>query len=349
MEGQFFLNKTGFEMFDALRAYGLAYLLKNSDDIGDLRIQDLGHLYLVSAGGKLPLNVNPQLFVDNDGWGQVFQTVRERKDAKKKPPRKDVEEILSAEYQEILKTHSDPGFHPVIGNVMKDGRAIYQSIDVSAAKGFREEKKGVTYHEGSQLYTDKRSWAIACIGSVFFNYHRGGSDFILNLVPNPTDVWLMQHRQIRDDLSKENVCNISANVALAHYSVKMASVIARRKAAPMGQSSKYDSIIFNVMRRTGQQPKPSGGGKFGLSLMGQFLQDPAGFDALEKIDMIMNNGYAKGIKQELAFSFAEFIIHPSLRNFIRCEDLYIRARISKNVLLWNKKPLEVLLKNVQDA
>jgi len=346
LEGQLFLNKTGFEMFDALRAFGLAYLVKNPDDITDIRIQDLGHLYLVSTEGKLPSNVNPQLFVDNDGWGQVFQTVRERKDAKKKFPRKDVEEILSTEYQEILKTHSDPGFHPVIGNVVKDGRAIYQSIDVSAAKGFREEKKGVTYHEGSQLYTDKHSWAIACIGSVFFNYHRVGSDFILNLVPNPTDVWLIQHRQIRDDLSKENICNISANVALAHYSVKMASVIARRKAA---RSSKYDSIIFNVMRRTGQQPKPGGGGKFGLSLMEQFLQDPAGFDALEKIDIIMSNGYAKGIKQELTFSFAEFIIHPSLRTFIRCEDLYIRARISKNVMLWDKKPLEVLLKNVQDV
>lgn len=346
MGGQFFLNKTGFEMFDALRAFGLAYLLNNPDDITDIRIQDLGHLYLISTEGKLPSNVNPQLFVDDDGWAQVFQTVRERKDAKKKTPRKDVEEILTAEYQGILKTYSDSGFHPIIGNVVKDGRAIYQSIDISAAKGFREEKKGVTYHEGSQLYTDKRSWAIACIGSVFFNYHRGGSDFILNLVPNPTDVWLIQHRQIRSDLSKENICNISANVALAHYSVKMASLIARRKEA---RSSKYDSIIFNVMRRTGQQPKPGGGGKFGLSLMWQFLQDPSGFDALEKIDNILKNGYAKGIKEELAFSFAEFIIHPSLRNFIRCEDLYIRARKNSNIPLWDKKPLEVLLKNVQVA
>lgn len=346
LDNLFFLNKTGFEMFDAFRAYGLAYAISSSSRDADVRIRDYGYAYVVSLDGEMPSTVSPQLFVDSEGWRRVFLTVKERKDAKKPPPKKDLEAIVSSEFKELLKVHTVPSFQPTIGNQVKGGRPLYQSMDVSAAKGFREEKRGQTYHEGSQLYVDRYSWSIACIGGVFFGSPRFGDDFILNLVPNPTDVLLLQHRQIQDDLMKENVCRASASVSLVHYSVKLAKTVARRKASG---AVKYDAVVFNVMRKTGQQPKPGGGGKYGLALLERFLDEPGGFDALERIDRIMNAGFVKGIKQELAFAFADLMLHPSLRNLVRCEDLYIRGHVNENVPLWDRGSMEAVLKNVQNA
>jgi hypothetical protein len=333
-------------MLDVLRAYGLAYTISASSQEAEVMIQDYGHTYIISVKGDLPQTVSPQLFVDSDGWSRVFQTMRERKDATKLHPKKDVEKILKKELTKLLTTHEDPSFQPTLGNTIEDGRPLYQSIDVSAAKGFREEKRGQTYHEGSQLYVDKYSWAIACIGGAFFSSSYWGGDFILNLIPNPFKVWMLQHRQIRDDLKKEHICNASVNVALVHYSVKLARILMSRKEA---RNIKYSSVIFNTMRKTGQQPKPSGGGKYSLALLERFIQ--LGWDgglALEKIDKIMASGFVKGVKQELAFAFAELILHPSLRNLVRCEDLYIRAYINEGMSLWDKGTMEVVLRNVED-
>jgi len=345
MTEQLMINKTGLDMFDAFRAYGLALAVKGirAEDI-EVDIRDVNYAFVLTVEGSIPSSADDQLFVENEGWRRVFRTYRERKDSKKPNPREDVENILSTQYEELLETNRNPTFLSTMGKRVNSGRTLYQSLDISAAKGFREEKRGTAYHEGTQIEVDKYSWTIACLGAAFFGSWREGKDFIVSLVPNPLEVSITSHRQLQEDLNKKNLCNISSNAALAHYSVKLAEVIVRREAS---RETKYDSVIFNTMRKTGQQPKPGGGGRFGLEFLFGLIKEPHGYEALQIMDGIFRAGFIKGVKQSLAFAFADFLFHPTMENFRRCEDLNIRGHINENVHLWDKTALEAVLKHVE--
>jgi len=330
-------------MFDTYRAFGLALIISNEDEDNEVRIQDTGYAYLVEAKGKVSEKPDSVLFEDTNGWRRIFGTYRERKDSRKKHPKNEVEELVTQDYGKILETYRKLDFTPTIGHRVEDGRTLYQSLDVSAAKGYREEKRDV-YHEGTQLEVDKYSWALACIGAAQSSVWRYGESFILSLVPNPSDVLLISHRTLQKDLD-EKVCAISANTALIHYSVRLAILVAERQQS---HRVKYDSVIFNVMQKTGQQPKPGGGGKYSLSFLENLAKTSAGVLALKEVDRkFPSSPHVKGIKQNLALALTDFLLRPTLENFRDLESLYIRGQINRKFYPWKKDQLEEILNYVE--
>lgn len=351
---RFYVNKTGFEMFDVFRAYGLAFAITGIQSSKvDAKISDRGYLYYVDVDGDgvLPNKPDPELFADSDDWIRVFDRGKWRKDAKKKPPKPDCEEIFNTKYQKILDLHSHMEYVPSIGYKVNDGRTLYQTFDVSASKGFREAKVGSTYHDGTQLYVDKYSWSIACIGRVFFGVRvdRGGrkKGYALTVAPNPDEVLLHEHRQIRKDLDLKSLCGLSPNATLVHYAVKLSLLLAKRRP-----NIKYGSIIFNVLQRTGQKPKPSGGGRYNLDLLEKLL-NPAiigvGIRILQKFDEEFELSAIKGIRQDVALALTDFLLRPTLENFRTFESLYIRGQINRKFDPWKKDQLEELLNHVEIA
>jgi len=340
---RFTVNKTSLEMFDAFRAFGLASIVSGEDTTA--RIRDLGYAYRIDTTGDILENPDPILFEDTEGWKRIFGTYRERKDSKKQHPRNDVQELVTQDYSRILEAHRKPDFTPTIGRRVEDGRTLYQSLDVSAAKGYREEKKDV-YHEGTQLEVDKYSWAIACVGAAWSGVWRWGESFILSLVPNPFDVLLISHRTTQNDLDTK-VCAVSANTALIHYSVRLAVLVSERQ---LSHRVKYDSVIFNTMQKTGQQPKPGGGGKYSLSFLENLAKTSAGILALKEIERKFPlSPRVKGIKQNLALTLTDFLLRPTLENFRTFESLYIRGEIDKKFYPWEKEQLEGILNHVEVA
>jgi hypothetical protein len=338
---RFTVNKTSLEMFDAFRAYGLAALLTCEESVA--HINDLGYAYSIDVSGKMPEAPDALLFEDTEGWNRIFGTFRERKDSKKQHPRDNVKELATKEYWNIIELHRAPDFVPSIGCRVKDGRTLYQSLDVSASKGYREGKRDV-YHEGTQLEVDKYSWAIACIGAALSGVWRYGESFILSLVPNPADVSLISHRTIQKDLDTR-VCPISANATITHYSVRLALLISERRQS---LRVKYDSIIFNIMKKTGQQPKPGGGGQYSLSFLDELAATPAGVFALKEIERkFPTSQHARGTKQSLALVLADFLLNPELENFRAFESLYIRGQINEELYPWEKDQLGEILKHVK--
>jgi len=343
----FYINKTGLELFDVIRAYGLGIMINGIRyEEPEVTIKDAGYAYVLEVEGKLPKEPDEELFTgDENKWRQIFRTFKVRKDAKKKHPREDLEEIVFQNFEKILEIHKGADFIPEIGKRVKEGRTLYQTLDVSAAKGFREEKRGTTYHEGSQLQVDKYSWAIAVLGAIHFVSWRESADFMTILIPSPLDIYLLEHREVYDELEKEGVCRISATTTLAHYSIKLAIQVAKRGRAPL---VKYDSVIFNVMQKTGQQPKPGGGGKYSLDFLEKLAKSSQGLEALEKLNHLFPiSRQVKGIRQDVALATAEFLIRPSFENFRRWESLYIRGYINEKLPLWDKSLLEEIIKNVE--
>lgn len=345
---RFYVNKTGFEMFDVFRAYGLAFAITGFQSYNvDARISDKDYMYCVDVEGTIPNKPDPELFVDSDEWMKVFGRRKWRKDAKKKPPKIDCEEIFNAEYQKILDLHRRMDRVPDIGNKTKESRTLYQTFDVSASKGFREAKVGSTYHEGSQLYVDKYSWSVACIGRVFFGVRivRGGrkKGYALTLVPTPKAVLLHEQRQFLKDLDLKHLCGLSPNATLVHYGVKLSLLLTEKRP-----NIRYGSIAFNVLQRTGQQPKPAGGGKYSLDLLEKLSTSRK---VLEGFDREFALSFVKGVRQDVALALTDFLLRPTLENFRTLESLYIRGQIDKKVKLplWERGQLEEILDNVEVA
>lgn len=337
------VNKTSLEMFDAFRAYGLASILTCEDSASTAHIHDWGPAYSIDIEGEMPKGPDAMLFDDTEGWARIFGTFRERKDSRKQSPRNDVKELVTKDYGKIIKLHLEPDFMPGIGRQVGDGRTLYQSLDVSASKGYREGKRDV-YHEGTQLEVDKYSWAIACIGAAWSGVWRYGESFILSLVPNPADVSLFSHRTIHKDLDTR-VCTISTNTALTHYSVRLAILISERQ---LSHGVKYDSVIFNAMKKTGQQPKPGGGGQYKLAFLEELTKTASGVFALREIESkFPTSQFVKGIKQNLALVLADFLLSPDLENFRTFESLYIRGQVDKKFYPWEKEQLGEILKHVE--
>jgi len=344
------INKTGFEMFDAFRAYGLAFLISGFENEPAVYIRDYEYAYVVDVHGDIPRAPDSKIFEEtNNAWSLVFKTFKERKDLKVKPPREDAKHIAISDYKKIIDLHRRIDFVPEISNDVKDGRTLYQTMDVSAAKGYREEKRSV-YHEGSQLKVDKYSWCVAAIGAAWFgfwpvNLMRKDTAFLLFMVPNPRNVLLISHRAVHEKVDKQ-LCIISTNTALAHYSIKLVKAI-----IPKAQEVYYDNVIYNVMQKTGQQPKPGGGGKFNLDFLEKIAQKRAGYEALETIDryLLPVNPKIKGVRQDLALAISDFLLRPTLSNFKKFESLYIRGQVKRELYAWVNDQLEELLAHVEVA
>lgn len=349
---KFVINKTSFEMFDIFRAYGLAFLISGFENRVETHIHDMGNLFLIKVDGDIPKNADSKLFEEvGSSWPLVFKTFRKRKDLKVKPPIEEAERIVISEYDKILDIHRKYDFFPIFGKKVSEGRTFYQTMDVSAAKGYREEKRD-TYHDGSQIEVDKYSWVLASIGAAWFgiwpqNLMRRDASFLMCMVPNPKKVLLMSHRDVQNALDKR-LCIVSANTSLIHYSVKLAQFTCRKS-----DEIEYDSVVFNVMQKTGQQPKPSGGGRYTLDLLYNLAKTPEGFKALEKIDkfLLPIDPRIKGIRQDIALAVTDFLMRPSLDNLRRFESLYIRGMTNKKnkFFPWDKPQLEEMLRYVEIA
>jgi len=337
-------------MFDCFRAYGLAFLINGLGNDVETYIRDGGSAYIVNVEGNIPRNPDPKIFekMESNSWALVFQTFKERRDLKGKPPLEDVRDIATQNYGKILNLHSRRDFVPEIGIRVKDGRTLYQSIDVAAAKGFREEKR-LAYHEGSQLQVDKFSWCIAAIGAAWFgiwprNLMRRDVGFSVCMVPNPEKVLLITHREVHENVEKQ-LCPISANTAIVHYSIKLV-----KTAFGKSDEVNYDEVIFNIMQKTGQQPKPGGGGRYNLAFLKDLIKTSAGYETLNQIEHLLpTNPNAKGIIQDIALALSDFLLRPTLDNFRKLESLYIRGEIKRELSPWEKSQLEELLKYVEFA
>ncbi|MEM2147884.1 MAG: hypothetical protein QXJ94_04700 [Candidatus Bathyarchaeia archaeon] len=342
----FFINKSSFEILDTFRAYGLAFLVSglNEEDT-EVTIKDQGYAYVLEVNGPIPNKPDPSLFVDRKEWRAIFRTYKERKDSKKAPPKNDVEKIITNEFPQILSIHKDPTFSPTIGGDVKDGKTLYQTLDIACAKGYREEKRNV-YHDGTQLELDHYSWAVTCIGAAWASVWKETESFILFITPNPSSVLLGSHRTIQKDLD-ERLCSISPNSALVHYAIKIALLIAEKR---LSHTIHYDSVIFNVMQKTGQQPKPAGGGRYGLGILEKLADTPTGIAALSRIEkMFPLSSNVAGARQSITLALTDFLLRPTLTNFRIFESLYIRGQVKGELYPWDKTQLGELLKYVEIA
>lgn len=351
-----FVNKTNMPMFDMERAYGLAILISKITGSSSVSIRDPGPAYTIESDMQISdIEENQKrdletLFADPNKFNYSLATqLRDRETVVNEAKNVVVERAI-----EIVKMYAIPSFTVKFSTKKaEDYVTLYQSIDVSASKSFRELKMGLTYDEGGQLYVDKYSFSIALVGSAFFRHFRSTPNFLISIGPNPAEVNVLNHMEIQKDMKTEHLCAVSNLTVLSHYAVSLSLVLGERQEKGELLNS-YDCLVFNEMRRTGKQFKPSGSGRFPLEYCLNLSKSKDGMEMLGIMEDIFRRGFVKGNPQRLAFALAQFLSEPSLDNYSRYIDVHLRGYIEKDKNkrisnLYNKAALQEGMKYVKSG
>jgi len=171
---EYYVVKSGLQMYDLSKAYGLGLILqKLSDSIDSIvNVKDFGYYYLVEAGREYNLkkiNDLAELLPEESDkkWDYLLLTLKGKGRVNKIKELKELiinKKIISA-ILDKFKSIKQPKF---FDSKRKGSETLYQSLDLGATKGFREKIRGVSYHEGSQLYVPKEDFLLSIIGHLNF-------------------------------------------------------------------------------------------------------------------------------------------------------------------------------------
>ncbi|MBS7251017.1 MAG: hypothetical protein KIH08_10590 [Candidatus Freyarchaeota archaeon] len=344
--------KTGMELFDACRAYGLGLILSTVSTIEDVYervvLQDYGSYYQIEgpsiAGKNLTSDIRwLNLFSPSDSWARIFLTLIKSPtlNVKSVEQKKELEErtknqisiyssVLESNLQNILSQYSGFYFPEITTGSKKDFGTLLQSLEGSASKGFRRAVRD-GYEEGKQIYAPMGDLALAYLGGAKFIHWIWG-DSMIGVLPLPQRVEVMNHLEIEKFLESKFVNRVSVTSSIAHYAVIFAERIREKKASQESYTDRYSSLAFNAMVKTGNQWKPVSGGIFPLELLFSLVERNlhVSGEIFDIWDSLFNLGNMKGY-EDLAQSLGEFISDPRLDFFEHHVSVLLRYLVRENV------------------
>jgi hypothetical protein len=345
--------KSGLEIFDVARAYGLAALLSYADEeqAAQPTIRDQGTAYLVELERGRP-SVKHLTAEGNSGWLEAFNTgdfgdplapqwnslfvtdtakFKERK-------RQQVQRVLEERLSDLIGQAREP----LLVAIFDGGETLPGGLDPVAFKGLRGRTRG-QYTEG-QTKVDTLNWALGCLGAALagrFIYQRTAGSFVVYPVPELVKWW--DFREIRDETYGKRLSYLSVQNAAAHYSVVLAEHLRRRAASAGKAGPRYSNLLYFSLFKTGNQWKPGGAGRLNLRpLLGLALERPhEAARVFEVWEYLFRRGSARG-NEDLAQAITEFIMHPTLESYERHVRVFARyiAQGTKAAFLYDEQALK---------
>jgi len=356
---QYYVVKSGMQIYDLSRAYGLGLILEKLCG-SSVKVKDSNYCYSIEVTSNYNLKKVKGLAgllpkEDDKKWGYIFLTLKGKgkldkiKNCKKLMVNKKL--ISSILYKSA--TIKQPEFSE---SKKEKYETLYQSLDLSATKGFREKIRGRMYHEGSQLYVPIEDFILSIIGHYNFTIWKWNKDGQLILIlfnPSVEGVQIGISPDARDvaKIIDESLKTYRIGIlpTLAYTAVSLAKEISRQKERRV----KFSNLFFGVMVGSGQQRKPYGGGIYPLDFLYRFIDstEKSGeiFDRWLDIFRLTNNPKMAGY-EELALYLSEFITYPSKETFDRYLRSHLRISLSKEVKpklkLYENEIMQEVLKNV---
>lgn len=327
----YFITKTGLDIFDLCRAYGLAALIDTASPEGfNPVINDAGSLYLVELSTQ---DISKHRLLNNDVWYQFFED--DPKDriwnrlfltAKQNWPNKvaQVKKILSEDIEKIVKDFQNPVNPPTISS--SKGETLSGPLDPSAFKGLRGKTRG-DYSEG-QTRVDSHNWALACLGGAIagrYIWSRASGGYFV-IFPVPQKVELSNWREVNTWLKDKCRLNyIGIQNAAAHFAVIIAEKIREMVASRSQFTDRFSNLCFFSMAQSGQQFKPSAGGNLSLYPLMELAY--SGSPSIAEVFKVWNSLFRKGCEQgfeDLGMAIVDFIMHPTLETYERHARIFLR-------------------------
>lgn len=329
---QYYVMKTGMEMFDACRAYGLGLVLdalRSSEQV--IRIADRGLYYQIEGEQVNICNKGPlkALLATDLPWRWILLNTGGIAGDRKVDKAND---ILISRIEKMLDDHKDLN---LINPFDSGGETLLESQDLVATKGYRVPiRTKVSYTEGSNVEVSATEWTLSLIGELHFSAWKKGREALVSILPKPgiEGIRVKKWRSIKKSIDNEVVNGISTLTTLAHTAVLLAQEIRSRKAGGDPFVDKFSSLIFGAMTKTRNRWKPHSGGVFPLDFLYGLLEKDPGTsgEIFEMWSHVLRIGNRKG-REDISLSLSEFIAHPSLDSWERYQRLHLRYLLDERI------------------
>lgn len=314
---QFSITKSGLEIFDTCRAWGLANLLYAACNAAySPLVYDSGISFTVDSHvDPAALNLKSSdvwgaLKADHN-WQNVFLTYKQ----KWTEQRNKAVVVLEKAIHKIIKLPESGLAVEFDGGVTLPG-----PLDPIAFKGLRGTT--ISDYREDQIFVDEINWALGSLGAVTAQKYKlqrasGGKRQHYVTLPVPEEVLLDDFREIRELAGKRANLNYAGlRVAAAHYSVLLADAFRERSQTRPGLRTRLSKLYYFSMFRSGQQVKPAAGGVVSTApLIALVFERPAvAYAAFSTWNYLFRRGSLRG-NEDLGFAVAELILSPSLSNY----------------------------------
>ena len=333
---RYYIVKTGLEIFDLCRAYGLAMLLDNASLEGETPvINNAGSFYLIEHGS---IDISHERLLKDPAWHSLFEEspddrtwsrifLTDKQNWSKKV--KKVKDILSKDAEKISKDFQSPTNLPEISS--DKGETLSGPLDPSAFKGLKGRTRS-DYSEG-QTKVDIYNWALACLGGAVSGRYKAQKaqgnkwDYFV-IFPVPQRIELNNFREIRNSTNSTYTTALkylSVQNAAAHFSVVLAEKMRELAASKSQFADRFSGIFYFSMVQSGQQFKPSAGGN--LSLYPLMELALSGKPNIEKVFEGWNYLFRKGSIQgceDIAEAITEFVMNPTIETYEKHVKIFLK-------------------------
>lgn len=323
----YYILKTGMPMYDLERAYGLG-LLAYTVTSEETRVFDKG-LYFEIRNPKVDDSMIRKktseiisLVAENiDSWDNALRTTK-GKEARKKKKEK-ASQLLKTESRDILNYYSS-----ISQSEQKATELLTAPVELASTKGFREQIRCRKYDEGSELKISSNDWVVCIIGAL----HAVSWQFVpldenIVIIPSPDEekgIDVSHLKDIKNFLQTRGLNRISTLTIVAHSAIKLYQELWNRRQDQIPWTDVFSRFVYGSLVGAARQSKPKTGGFFSLEIFDKLLEVDNGSAIFEHFDYIFKVGNRQGQKA-LSISFAEFLTKPSLENYSKFLNIYMRT------------------------
>jgi len=320
----YYITKTGLDVFDTARAWGLGVLLNVlTEDEAAIRHEEWAFVIepmVPLSYSAIPQGLALRTFMFEKEWQRVFLTARTGWTDKRNKVMRSIEQYLHT----LLTNMQDPANTVTLGT----GESLPGGLDPTGFKGLRHNTRA-QYRE-DQLNVPEEHWALACLGMATCGTYRyvkeAGQSNWLVLLPVPQKTRFSYFRDVQDLFRLPRLRYHGVQNAAAHYAVQLAERLRRRAAAQGSLQDRYSAVLYFRLFKTKQgQWKPAQGNQLRLEpLMEAIERDPHGTQyMLEWLDYCFRLGSTEGA-EDLALAATELVMRWDLDAYDRLVRVAIR-------------------------
>ncbi|RLF79887.1 hypothetical protein DRN38_04950 [Thermococci archaeon] len=346
---RYLVPKSGWLFLDLAKAYGVGIVVHILSK--EAIIFDSGSYYEIRSKNEMDFSELPKirgyLGVDIDEWGTVLATLGSKT---REAIRENMNEFFTNEdNMKRIFRHKLDEKTVLINNFQGKSVTLPQSLELGASKGIR--KAVLSSYSETQVKIPAEEFYLAVLGAINISVWNSSKDYLVAVYPLPLDTRVEDVYDIKYKLKKsvKGFHRAGYFSTVARIAVRL---VKEEKELIRGGPflPKIGGILYGVMVRTGNQPKPFTSGLFPLDFLHFLVETPEGEEAIDKwIEILDRTSYIKGY-EDIAMALSKFIAEPTLENYYSYLQLHLRNELRSNSIKFGSYDADSLLevlKNVE--
>lgn len=346
---RYLVPKTGWQFLDLAKAYGIGIVVHVLSK--EAIIDDTGSYYEIQSRNELDFSklskIEGYLGKDIEEWANVLATLGSK--AQENIRKKIQEFFMDEDRMKRIFEHKLDERTVLIDNLNGKSVTLPQSLELGASKGIRRAVLN-SYLE-SQVKIPAEELYLAVLGAINISVWKGSKDYVVAVYPLPLETRVGDIYEIKHKLN-ESVKGFHRAGYFSTVARIAVRLVKEEKELTRGGSflPKIGGILYGVMMRTGNQPKPFTSGLFPLDFLHSLIGTLEGEEAIDKwIDILDRTSYLKGY-EDIAMALSKFIAEPTPENYYSYIRLHLRNELRLNSIKFGSYDADSLLevlKNVE--